>query len=338
MKVGIIGAGLQARRRGPIVNSFPDSEIVSITSLHPDMSKPLAKNLNCKVAENWKEVLNDDLDAVIVCTHPDSHAEISIEAMKKGIHVLCEKPLCISLNDASEMIKTAKDNSVILKCGFNHRYHPAIEKIKQWVDANEIGKIRFIRTVYGIGARPQINEEWRSDPKIVAGGQFMEQGIHCVDLMRWFIGNPQEVTCLTSNPHSLIEPLEDNAFVIYKTDEGQLVNIHSSLLQWKNHFSFEVYGTKGYASVFGLGGSYGTEHAILGKRDPDAPFSEYRVQFGGADPSWKSEWDEFKKSIETKKEPQGNGSDGYESLRLVFGAYQSNKEKRTIRLDEDKSD
>ena len=144
MRISIVGAGLQAKRRGPVIQQFSGNEIVSITSLHPEKSLSLANDLKCKVAKNWKEIIEDKIDALIVCTYPDSHAEISIEAMKKGIHVLCEKPLCTSVEDALRMIKTAKENNVILKCGFNHRYHPAIQQIKQWIDDDKIGEINFI--------------------------------------------------------------------------------------------------------------------------------------------------------------------------------------------------
>ncbi|MDE1844362.1 MAG: Gfo/Idh/MocA family oxidoreductase [Thaumarchaeota archaeon] len=335
MKIGIVGAGLQAKRRGPIVLQSKH-EIVSITAEHLDLAKPLAKELGCKPVSNWMDVVNSGIDALLVCTPPHVHAQISIEAMKKGIHVLCEKPLCTTMSDAEQMVKTAKENNVILKCGFNHRYHPAIRQVKKWVDEGQIGEITFIRSIYGIGARPDVQKEWRSNPKIAAGGQLMEQGIHCIDLMRWFVGNPNEVVCLTSTPHSLIEPLEDNAFVTFKTEKSQLVNIHSSILQWKNHFSFEVFGTGGYAIMDGLGGSYGVEKAILGKRDPFGPFAENIVEFRGGDVSWKLEWEEFENSIKTGKEPEGNGTDGYESLRMVFAAYQSQREKRTVNLNEAK--
>ena len=84
---------------------------------------------------------------------------------------------------------------------------------------------------YGICGRPGLENEWRSDPKLVAGGQLMEQGIHAVDLMRWFVGEPNEVTCLTSTQYWKISPLEDNAFAIFMTKDGQMTNIHSSLTQ-----------------------------------------------------------------------------------------------------------
>lgn len=333
MKIGIIGAGLQAKRRGPYILQSKNCELVSITSDPIGMAQNLSKELGCRVENTWMEMLESGIDAVMVLTTPDSHAKISIEAMKRGIHVFCEKPIANTLQDAKEMLKVKEEKDVVLKIGFNHRYHPAIREIKKWIEEGKIGEIKFIRSVYGIGARPGIKDEWRSNPSVVAGGQLFEQGIHCIDLMRWFVGNPSEVVSLSSSPYSMIEPLEDNTFTTFKTSKGQLINIHSSILQWKNHFSFEVFGSDGYATATGLGGSYGIEKAILGKRDSYGPFAEYVVEYRGQDQSWQLEWQDFENSIKNKTEPLGNGMDGYESIRLVFAAYQSQKEGKVIKLN-----
>lgn len=332
MRVGIVGAGLQARRRGPVVSMFPDCEVVAITSKEPELSVALSKNLKCKVTNSWKELLKENLDALIVCTYPDSHAEISIEAMKNGVHVLCEKPLARTEDECLKMIETAKNNDVILKCGFNHRHHPAIMSAKKWHDEGNLGKINFIRCKYGYCGRPGMEKEWRNNPNIVAGGQLMEQGIHAVDLMRWFLGEQEEVSCFTSTQYWKIEPLEDNASVIFKTKNGQITNIHSSLTQWKNNFTFEIFGADGYAIIDGLGGSYGVEQLILGKRNFSGPFEDTRMEFRGEDKSWYEEWKEFVTAIKEKREPLGNGYDGLQSIRLVLAAYRSAKEKKIIIL------
>lgn len=333
MKVGIVGAGLQAKRRAPVVLESKNCELISITSDPPEAAESLARKLDCDVLPNWVSVLDSGIDAVMVLTPPNLHAKISIEAMKRGIHVLCEKPIANTLEDAKEMIKISEERKVILKIGFNHRYHPAIKQIKKWYDNWELGRINFIRSIYGIGARPDVKNEWRSDPKTAAGGQLFEQGIHSIDLMRWFIGEPSEVVCLTSGVNSIISPLEDNAFVTFRNQKGQITNIHSSILQWKNHFSFEVFGTEGYAIANGLGGSYGVEKAILGRRDPVAPFSENIIEYRGEDKSWLLEWQDFEDSINKGYQPFGSGKDGYEAIRLVFAAYQSQKENKIVRLD-----
>lgn len=331
MKVGIIGAGLQAKRLVPAVMESEKAKIVAITAQPPDSAENLAKKIGCKVLPDWPSVLDSGIDSVMVLTPPNLHAKISIEAMKKGIHVFCEKPIANTLEEAQEMIRVAKESKVVLNIGFNHRYHPAIRQVKKWHDDGLIGTINFIRSIYGIGARPNAKGEWRSDPKITAGGQLFEQGVHLIDLMRWFVGGPSEVVCFTSGTGSIVAPHEDSAFVMFRTKKGQVTNMHSSILQWKNHFSFEVFGTKGYAIATGLGGSYGTEKAILGKRDPAAPFMEEVTEYRGEDKSWSLEWLDFEKSVSSGL--QGNSSDGYEALKLVLAAYQSDKEGKIIKLD-----
>ena len=335
MRVGIIGAGLQAKRRGPVVRDFPGTELVAIASIHWDTAKQLADRLGCQAAEDWESlVARPDIDVVLVCTPPHVHANISIAAMKTGKHVLCEKPLAKTIAEAVEMVKVSRANGAKLKCGFNHRNHPGIQKAKQWFDDGLIGKVNFIRCRYGIGGRTNYEQEWRADPKIVGGGHLMEQGIHGIDLARWFAGDFTEVSCLTATHYWKMKPLEDNAFALYRTAGGAIASIHSSLTQWKNLFSFEIFGHDGYISVDGLGGSYGTERAIFGKRDFTAPFGEEVIEFRGEDRSWYEEWKEFVSAIEEDREPLGNGEDGLEALRLVHAAYESARKAAVLKLSD----
>ncbi len=333
MRVGIIGAGLQGRRRAPVVRDFPDTELVVISAANLEPAKELADRMGCVAVVGWEPVIGrDDLDAVVVCTPPHLHAAISIAAMKAGKHVLCEKPLARTVEEAQQMLTVARETGRVLKCGFNHRHHPGIQQARRWFDQEAIGGASFLRCRYGIGGRPGYEKEWRVDPAIVGGGQFMEQGIHAVDLARWFLGDFAAVSCFTANAFWKIEPLEDNAFALYQTRQGVVASIHSSLTQWKNLFSFELYGRDGYIAVDGLGGGYGVERAVLGRRDFTAPFAEEVVEFRGEDRSWLEEWKEFVAAVREGREPVGNGEDGLEALRLVFAAYEAAKDKQVVTL------
>jgi len=337
VRVGIIGAGLQGGRRGPVVRDFPGTELVTIASAHGKTAKILADRLGCQPTVGWESLVErKDIDAVLVCTPPHLHAAISIAAMKTGKHVLCEKPLAKTIAEAVEMVEASRANGVKLKCGFNHRHHPGIQKAKQWFDDGLIDGANFIRCRYGIGGRPNYEQEWRADPKIVGGGHLMEQGIHGIDLARWFAGDFTAVSCLTATYYWRTQPLEDNAFALYRTAGGVIASIHSSLTQWKNLFSFEIYGENGYISVEGLGGSYGTERAMFGKRDFTAPFGEEVIEFRGEDRSWYEEWKEFVSAIKEEREPLGNGKDGLEALRLVYAAYESARKGCSVSLGETK--
>jgi predicted dehydrogenase len=332
-KVGLIGAGLQGGRRAPVLKQFPNSELVMVADIRIDAAKKIADSFGCKATEHWQDIIeHPDINAVIICTPPHVHAEMSLAALHSDKHVLCEKPLARTLREAENMISAAQANKVTLKCGFNHRHHPAIVQARQWIEAGMIGELNFIRCIYGIGGRPGYEKEWRSDPNIVGGGHLMEQGIHAVDLFRWVLGDFEEVTGFTSNRYWKIAPLEDNAFALFRTSKGQVASLHSSLTQWKNQFSFELSGQDGYIVVTGLGGSYGTEKITVGKREFLKPFKDETIEFRGTDSSWSEEWEEFTSAITAKREPTGNGADGLEAMRLVNAVYESARYGITIRL------
>ena len=334
MRVAIIGAGLQARRRAPVVKEWPGAELVVVTSVDGRTAKVLAGSLGCESGTGWREAVSrDDIDVVLVCTPPDSHAEISIAAMERGKDVLCEKPLTRTVEEAENLVAVAIKSGRILKCGFNHRHHPAIWQAKQVFDKGELGKPVFGRAVYGIGGRPGFDKEWRADPKVAFGGQLGEQGIHAVDLFRWFIGDFVEATGFTSTAYWPIAPLEDNGFGLFRTAAGAIVSVHASFTQWRNTFTFEVYCEDGYVRVDGLGGSYGTETLRVGQKDYHGPFVETVTEFRGADRSWHEEWSEFARAIESRTAPIGDGRDGLAAMKLVSAIYESSRTGKAVRLD-----
>lgn len=333
IRVGIVGAGLQARRRAGALQGSQDAEVVVVSAEHVDSAKRLATQLGCEADVGWEWVARrQDVDAVIICTPPHIHAAATIAALRSGKHVLCEKPLARTLSEAAEMLSVAKADGRRLKCGFNHRHHPAVSRAKQWLDQGRIGEPLFIRSRYGICGRPGYEQEWRGNPLVVGGGQLMEQGIHVVDLSRWFLGEFDEVACFIGTQYWQTGSLEDNAFALFRTAQGKVASIHSSLTQWHNLFSFEVFGRDGFMAVEGLGGGYGTERLVFGPRDFSAPFAKEVVEFRGEDRSWRDEWHEFVRAIREDQEPIGDASDGIEAMRLVVAAYEAAGTGRTAKV------
>ncbi len=161
----------------------------------------------------------------------------------------------------------------------------------------------------------------------------MDQGMHALDLARWFLGDFTEVFGFLQTAFWDIAPLEDNAFALLRTRKGQVATIHVSWTQWRNLFSLEIFGKDGYITVEGLGGSYGTEKASLGKREFLKPFREEVIEFRGEDRSWQEEWMEFVNAIKENREPLGNGSDGIEALKLAYAIYESARENRVARIE-----
>ncbi|HEV2012225.1 MAG TPA: Gfo/Idh/MocA family oxidoreductase [Candidatus Limnocylindria bacterium] len=331
--VAIIGAGLQAKRRlGPILESN-DFKVVAVVDRNEKKATALAAPIGAKASTDWRPVVIDpDVSLVLVLTYPDTHAAISAAALEAGKDVLCEKPLTRTIEEARALVDVAKTTGRVLKCGFNHRHHPAVLEAHKIVASGEIGKPVFGRGRYGIGARVGVEKEWRSDPNVVSGGQLMEQGIHLVDLFRWLVGDVERVTGFTSTTRWPITPLEDNGFALMQMKGGAICSVHASLTQWTNLFEMEVYGEKGSVTVEGLGGSYGVETLRVAMHDPTGPFSHRTMEFRGGDSSWKSEWDEFTRAIAEKRAPLGSGEDGLRAMEIVNAVYSASKTGHTVVL------
>lgn len=157
----------------------------------------------------------------------------------------------------------------------------------------------------------------------------MEQGIHAVDLSRWFLGEFREVACFRETQYWPLGDLEDSAFMMMRGEAGRMASIHTSLLQWKNLFSFEIFGEEGFLEVEGLGGSYGTEKLHFCPKKYGKPFEVSTTEYRGDDKSWFLEWQEFVQAISSKRPPLGSAQDGMEAMRLVFEAYRfSDKSKK----------
>lgn len=333
MKVGLIGAGRQGWRRARAVAGIEESELAIVADVDSNAAELLAKQMGCEATNKWEDVVaRDDLEAVIVCVPNHLHAPMSIAALKGGKHVFCEKPLARGLGEAKEIVDAAKQMGLKIKTGFTLRHHPGIRQAREWFDDGLIGELMFLRCRYGMCGRPGYDREWRARGEFSGGGELVDQGVHVLDLFRWFAGDFVQAVGVTSTAFWDIAPLEDNAFGLLRTRGGQIASMHVSWTQWKNLFAFEIFGKDGYVSVGGLGGSYGVERAALGRRSFTDPFKEECIEFRGEDTSWREEWREFVAAIRENREPLGNGSDGLESLKLAYAIYESAKEGRVVSL------
>ena len=145
-RVGLIGSGLIGGRRAEIVAADPHAKMIAVCDVYSKRAKTLAKRIACDVSDNGdKLVSRKDIDAVIVATPHKFLPIYARAALEAGKHVLCEKPMGRNSSEVRRLVETAKSNKVFLKGGFNHRYHPAIQKAHQLVKKGAIGKIIFIR-------------------------------------------------------------------------------------------------------------------------------------------------------------------------------------------------
>ncbi len=332
-KIAIIGAGLQARRRVPPIVADENYDVALVIDIFEPNAKSLAETCGAAYGIDWKEVITDEsIDAVLVLTFPDTHAEISIAAMEAGKDVLCEKPLARTAEEAAKMVESAVKNKRILKCGFNLRHHPAIAEAHRLFQEGKIGTAAFGRGIYGIAGREDMTKEWRTKPELSGGGEFMDQGVHLIDLLRWFLGDVEQASGMVSTTVWPIEPLEDNGFALLRHEGGVTSSVHTSLTQWVNKFEFEIYGREGFLTISGLGGGYGVEKLIVGHRDPEGLFQYTTYEYRRGDESWQLDWEEFKTAMESREAPSADGVAGHKVLEAVEAVYESSTSGKTINL------
>lgn len=338
LNVAIVGCGLIGKRRAAVARGSGDRVVVA-ADIDAARAREVAKENGCEWTTDWQEVVSrSDVDAVVVSTVNKVLAPVTIAAARSGKHVLCEKPLGRNAGEAQQMVDAARKAGVVLKTGFNHRHHPAIWRAYELCAQGAIGPLMFIRAVYGHGGRPGYDKEWRADPDLAGGGELLDQGVHIVDLCRWFMGEFNEVVSFTNtyfwdlgySSGTRLQfairnlQLEDNAFALLRTADGRVAQFHTSWTQWKNRFTFEVFGRDGYIHVEGLGGSYGVETLTVGHRRPESgPPVEERFKFPGPDLSWQAEWREFTAAIREGRQPLASGEDGLAVMRLIAALYES---------------
>ena len=331
MNISIIGAGYIGAKRAEVIVRLKEDRIVSIFDIDASKSKILAKKVGSSAVENIEDIFkNETIDAVIIATVNSASAKLCLEAIRNKKNILCEKPLGLNYEEAKKVFEAAKKARVLLKVGFNHRFHSAIIKAHDLVKKGAIGQLMYIRAVYGHGGRKGYDLEWRMKKKFSGGGELLDQGVHLLDLFRWFLGEFKEGAAFCENMFWDKTKLEDNAFCTLRTRDGKVAQMQVSVTQWKNKFSIEIFGKKGYINIEGKGGSYGQERLIIGKREKLGARPEEQEFFYDKDNSWEEEWKNFRQAIKKKIEPIGNGYDGMMANKLVKGLYASSKNKKII--------
>jgi predicted dehydrogenase len=253
----------------------------------------------------------------VVATTNDSLAAIARGAVEAGKHVIVEKPAARSVAEIDTVIAAAAAGRRLVRVGFNHRYHPALRKARELADAGALGELMFVRGRYGHGGRPGYDREWRANPALSGGGELVDQGVHLIDLSRWFLG---EFTRVSGFAHTFYwqMPVDDNAFLILRTASERTAFLHVSCTEWKNLFSLEIYGRDGKVQVDGLGGSYGVERATFYKMLPEmGPPETTAWEFPRGDDSWTLEFAEFLEDIRLGRTPSPGLADARAALAVV---------------------
>ena len=317
MNIGIIGCGYIGKKRAKTLKGH---NLLMVCD--KDRSKAQHFDKKTPWTDDYKDVINNEnIEIVIISTTNDFLVPIALYAAEKNKHILIEKPAAKSASELKVLMDFVKDRNIKIKVGFNLRYHPGLLIAKMIVDSGKLGELMFLRGRYGHGGRLGYEKEWRSDVKISGGGELIDQGVHLIDLSRWFLGEFKE-TSGSTHTYFWDMKVDDNSFISLQTEKGQKAWLHVSCTEWKNMFSLEIYGKKGKIQIDGLGGSYGKEKVMHYQMLPDMKPPLSTLWEFDKDDSWQKEFDSFVGLIE-KNLPVLNESlnDAYEALKIVDEVY-----------------
>ena len=340
LRIGIIGCGKIAQvRHIPEYDQNPDVQLYGFYDLSADRTGALAEKFGARAYDTIDDMLADPMiDAVSVCTANAFHADNAVAALRAGKHVLCEKPMAITMQDCEKMVQEAAQAGKILMIDQNQRLARAHVEAKKMIDTGEIGKVLSFRTTFGHGGPEtwSINPgkgTWFFDRKHAAMGAMADLGIHKTDLIQYLLS--QTVTETTARLSTLDKTdaegnligVDDNAFCIYKMSGGTIGTMTAS---------WTYYGTEDNSTVL-----YGTEGILRIYDDPvhsiviirkDGTRSEYDVeQIQTNDNQTKSGViDLFVESLKKGKALELTAESVLSAMRAVFASLESAETGRTV--------
>lgn len=330
LKVGIAGYGVVGKRRRHYIDMHPNMCTVAVCDQKFDRAGAMSDGV--QYFSNYKQLLDESLDVLFVSLPNYLAPEVTIAGLKRGLHIFCEKPPGRDMSDIKKVMEVKqKHSNLLLKYGFNHRYHDSVREALRLVKSGELGDIINLRGVYGKSKLTPFDGSWRSERIYAGGGILLDQGIHMVDLLRLFAGEFIEVKSFVSNRFWKCD-VEDNAYAMMRDKNNRIAMLHSSATQWQHRFSLDIALTEGYLELQGiLSGtkSYGEEKLVIGRRNGYSNTGTEREEIITylEDNSWRDEVNEFADAI-INNSPilSGTVDDAYNTMKLVYSIYQADPE------------
>jgi predicted dehydrogenase len=324
LNFAIVGCGLIGRKRALALQKV--ANLTTCYDFDPGKATKFSQDFNCTISKTYENLLStENLDAVIIAIHHNKLSELSRKAILANLNVLIEKPGALNYSEFLKTIETFNlRKNLKIHIGYNHMYHPSIIKSLELVRSGAIGRLMFIRGSYGHGGRLGYENEWRANKLISGGGELIDQGSHLLDLSIAFLGD-LELEYASTPTYFWNMQVEDNVFLVLKNKNNVISFLHASCTEWKNSFSFEIYGENGKIKISGLGGSYGVEKLTFYKMNSNMGVPESESwEYDSEDSSWKIELLDFIADIEQRTSETNNIESASKVLRIIEDIYQRN--------------
>jgi len=331
VRMGVIGCGAITQIiHFPILSKMEDVEIVAIADSDKTKVQALGEkyHIDNTFTDHAKLLEMDDIDAVHICTPNSMHAEMTIDALSAGKHVMVEKPIARTYEEAKSMADEARKRKMKLMVGMNHRFRPDAMILKNFVKGKELGKIFYTKAGW-LRRRGSWNEsEWAKKKQVAGGGVFMDLGIPMLDLSLWLMENPKVISVYSAMyNHYQKEGIEDSATVLIRFENDAILSLEVSwTLLMENDFMYtNLFGTLGGALLNPLR-IHKEMHGNLVNVTPtkvERPENNYKK-------SYEYEIKHFVECVKHDRPVLSSADEAAEVMRISEAIYQSAKEKREV--------
>lgn len=354
IKTALVGCGKVGHLHAAALQSLPESEFVAVCGRTMEKAKNFAEKYHVAAFTDVDEMLaKSKAEAICVCTPHPQHAAPAIAASRAGVHAIVEKPLASSLADCDAMLAAARENKTILSTICQRRFYPPCQRIRRAIDDGKIGKpVLGVATMFGWRDEAYYKSDpWRGSWKDEGGGVLVNQSPHQLDLLIWYLGEIDEVFGFWANVNHPYIEVEDTAAVVVRFKSGALGNVVVSNSQNPAiNARVSVHGANG--GSLGVQTDGGTMFVPGLTPIAEAPFNDIWTIRGEEQllPQWKDEdarlfssvnpmeyfhrlqIEDFLRAIIEKRPPSITGEDGRRTVELFTAIYESNRQKKAIKL------
>jgi predicted dehydrogenase len=339
LRFGLIGCGRVAPRHAQSLAQLHETQLVAVADVREDRARRFAEEYGTEAYTDYQAMLaRPDIDAVTVCVPSGLHAPVAIDVLQAGKHVLVEKPIALDLAGADRMINTAREMGLRLGVVLQNRYNSPVQQVRALIDQGRLGKL-YLGSVCVRWYRPQSYYEdgWHGT-RAMDGGALMNQSIHHVDALQWFMGPVVSVYAYTATLAHQMES-EDVGVAVVRFRSGALATIEGSTLTWPQNLegSVALFGERGSVKVGGTALSRITLWKVDGELEREAEIlTSQRV-----DPptvygySHREVIHDFARALLEGRESTTPGPEAGKSLALVLAIYESARTGREVQLADD---